>query len=132
MNIGLSISSVQNARSISLFAAGRIKVSESIASHVRNDVYTYKHTHTYTTTCKEAIVCMCMRNGACLAIEVGGRVVVPSGVLDFRCAAAAAAAAATGAAFYTCPRLTSVARRVARGQNMDLNVKSEKPPLRTS
>lgn len=85
----------------------------------------------HTTMYKEAIVCTCMRNGACLAIEVGGRVVVPSGVLDFRCAAAAAVAAAA-AAFYTCPRLTSVARRVARGQNMDLNVKSEKPPPRTS
>lgn len=80
----------------------------------------------------KTIVYPCMRNGACLAIEVGGRV-VPSGVPDFRCAAAAVAVAA---AFYTffpsssSPLPVSISRTLLvewlGEQNMDLNVKSKK------
>ena len=66
-------------------------------------------------------VSACARNGACPAVEVGGRVsfhpVCFSGLSVHR------------RLFSTCPRLTSVypsVRRPVAEQNMDLNVKSEK------
>lgn len=65
--------------------------------------------HTKRRTHVKAIVCPCMRNGACLAIEVGGRA-VPSRLS----VCSSSSSFLYLSPFYTCPHLTSVARRVAR------------------
>lgn len=66
--------------------------------------------HTKRRTHVKAIVCPCMRNGACLAIEVGGRA-VPS---RLSVCSSSSSSFLYLSPFYTCPHLTSVARRVAR------------------
>ncbi|EFN69894.1 hypothetical protein EAG_10856 [Camponotus floridanus] len=90
---------------ISLFPKERIEVLESIVSFA----YLRKTTHTRKTT-----MCLCMRNGACLAIEVGGRV-APSGVPDFRgshpCASPLRWVAATSAVFLYAKAWQCIAHR---------------------
>lgn len=100
MSVGLSIFSIQSARFRFLPEGGSKLPNRSCRA-------TYKTTYTRKG---DRVSVHALRNGACLAIEVGGRA-VPS---RLSVCSSSSSSFLYLSPFYTCPHLTSVARRVAR------------------
>lgn len=100
VSIGLSIFSIQSVRFRFLPEGGSKLPNRSCRA-------TYETTYTRKG---DRVSVHALRNGACLAIEVGGRA-VPS---RLSVCSSSSSSFLYLSPFYTCPHLTSVARRVAR------------------